>query len=158
MMNTLRDRIGALWRRIERAGTQKRSVLVISTASTLQTEIHIWSIRERWRTVHTRSLAAALQVLSAQQVAVVLYDQDLPDADWRAALQTLTSRASNTPFLILLARAAGAKSWKLLLDAGGYDLVNKPVERGELARVVNSAFDLADSIDASAQRPAPTLA
>ncbi len=149
MLKNIFGHLGSLWRRIERIGTDERTVLVVTALPSLQLSLRILAIQERWHILFAKTLDTALQISKLNRVTVVLCDRELADADWRAAAREII--AGNTPvFFILLSSELDRPVWKAVLDNGGYDVARRNVDSEKLGRLVNGAFALASSIDAVA--------
>jgi len=149
MFKNILGQIGALWRQIERAGAEDRVVLAVTTFSSVQMELRIFSIQEGWRILFAKSLEAALMLSKIHKVTIVIYDLDLPDVEWRRGLRSF---ANGYPvFFILLSPVVDLRLWKAVLDNGGYDVVRTPVQRESLVPLVNGAFSLASCIDSAGE-------
>ncbi len=79
---------------------------------------------------------AALKVLRNQRVPIVLCDSD---ADWRGLLEEM-SELPHPPFLIVTSRLADDRLWSEALNLGAYDVLSKPFDRAEVARVLMMAW------------------
>ena len=96
-------------------------------------ESNQWSVRG------ARSFREALQFLSdLQQPAVVACERELPDGDWKDVYQFMES-LRNPPPLVVVSRHADESFWAEVLNVGGYDVLAKPFEEGEVQRVMTMA-------------------
>ena len=145
MFKNILGQIGALWRQIEQAGADERVVLAVTTFSSVQMDLRVFSIQEGWRILFAKSLEAALKLSKLHKVTIVIYDLDLPDVEWRKGLRSFVN--GYPVFFILLSPVVNQRLWKAVLDNGGYDVVRRPVERESLVPLVNGAFALASSVD-----------
>lgn len=146
MFKNLVGRIEALWNRIEHvAAPPERTVLLVTASQSVQTDLHVLSIQEGWRILFARSLDAALRILTIHGAAVIIYDLDLPEVAWRRALRSLLDAAP--VIFILLSSIADRCIWEAVLDGGGYDVAQKPLDRTKLVCLVNGAFALTSSIE-----------
>jgi hypothetical protein len=60
MFKTPLVRLEKFWHKIEQGGTSERTVIAV-TASSVQLELRILSIQERWHILFARTLETALQ-------------------------------------------------------------------------------------------------
>ena len=96
-------------------------------------ESNQWSVRG------ALSFREALQLLSdLQEPAVVACERELPDGDWKDVYQFIES-LSNPPPLVVVSRHADESLWAEVLNVGGYDVLAKPFEEGEVQRVMTMA-------------------
>jgi hypothetical protein len=152
MLKTIRDRLQAFWRQLDRIGldspaNEQRCILTVTVAARVQTDLRIFGIQERWKVLFARSLEDALELVKYQKVSVVLYDGDLCGS-WRKAVGAF-SHFSNQPLFVLLSPVVDACIWRTVLDCGGYDVVRNPVDRRHLGRMLDSACALAASASPS---------
>lgn len=146
MFTSFRKRIGAFWKRVWEAGSNNRVVLVVSQSSPVQLAVRIAAIQGRWRVIFARTIEDAWVIVRADSVRVVLYDSDMPWIEWRHAVSKLVG-LSNAPVVILLSRSRDSRSWRSVLDYGGFDVVQVPVRLEEIRGVVDSAMALAESVE-----------
>jgi len=96
-------------------------------------ESNHWSVRG------ARSFREALQLLSdLQEPAVVACERELPDGDWKDVYQFIEN-LRNPPPLVVVSRHADESLWAEVLNVGGYDVLAKPFEEGEVQRVMTMA-------------------
>ena len=69
---------------------------------------------------------------------VVICEQNLPDGTWQDLLGDLQS-LSRPPMLIVCSLLADDRLWAEVLNIGGYDVLMKPFQAIEVARVVRMA-------------------
>ena|SRR5581483_7839635 len=141
MLKDVRQYFFVLRRKIQRLGRQQRSILAITVAPALQTQLHIFSVHERWKFMLAKSVADARLLMRVQKVSVIIYDREGTDAEWTQAIR-LFRGCPDPPLFILLTGSADRRIWKSLLDCGGYDMALKPVDRQSLARLLNGAVEL----------------
>lgn len=146
MFKNILNRLGALRRQIERVGIpSERTVLLVTMSSLMQTDLRILSIQEGWHILFARSVDAALYLSTVHKIAVVIYDQELPGANWRDALRSLVDAAPVC--FILLSSFVDRRFWKTVLDIGGYDVAQKPLNARSLVPLVNGALELTNSVE-----------
>lgn len=73
------------------------------------------------------------------QPAVVICERDLPDGNWKAVLGTCEA-LSHPPIVLVVSRHADENLWAEVLNLGGYDVLLKPFDRGEVTRVIASSL------------------
>lgn len=79
------------------------------------------------------------QLISTNNVAVVVFDDDFHPGLWKEHVPRLL-RQENAPPVVLTSRLADERLWAEALNLGAYDLLMKPFERAEAARVLQLAF------------------
>lgn len=155
MFKNIFGQIGALWRQLEQAAAfEGRTVLLVTTSSSVQIDMRVFSIQEGWRILFARSLSGARHIIKLHKVTVVIYDRELPDAEWCKGLRSLVE--ADPVFFILLSPVVDRRLWKAVLDNGGYDVARKPLDRDGVVPLVNGAFALANSVE-SVVAPAAAL-
>ncbi|HET8550553.1 MAG TPA: response regulator [Bryobacteraceae bacterium] len=92
-----------------------------------------------WDITPVETVIAARKHLSRHAAAVVLCERDLPDGSWSDILRT-TSQMEQSPLLLVISRHADDALWAEVLNLGGYDVLLKPFDKGEVARVVGMAW------------------
>jgi DNA-binding response OmpR family regulator len=92
-----------------------------------------------WDITHVETVGAARKHLSRHAAAVILCERDLPDGSWSDILST-TSQMEQAPLLLVISRHADDALWAEVLNIGGYDVLLKPFDKGEVARVVGMAW------------------
>ena len=102
----------------------KETVLVISKEG--YDSIGRLCRRLEWELNYVPDLPIALMNLRNRRFDVVIYDQDMPDQDWRAAVTSLatTARASS---IILLSPLGHPELWNEVIRRGGHDTLSKPI-------------------------------
>jgi len=85
------------------------------------------------------TLAAALAALRERQFEVVVCERDLQPGSWKDVLEHLTI-LPDPPLLIVTSRLADERLWAEALNLGAYDVLAKPFDRAETARVMGGAW------------------
>ena len=80
----------------------------------------------------------AMQAIRDNSPAIVACEGELPDGSWRDVVARVHDLAAPPP-LIVMSRHADERLWAEVLNLGGYDVLAKPLERIEVARVMNAA-------------------
>jgi DNA-binding response OmpR family regulator len=143
MLNNFKCHLEHLWRQLEEVATSQRNVLAVLPAFSRRADFRVFAIEQRWQICFASTLERAINILQTQKIDVVIYDRDLPDADWRRALP----RISGPAIVIVLSDTTCSSEERLVLDCGGYAVARKPVDRGNLVPLVNGALLLAEDID-----------
>ncbi len=115
------------------------TVLSISGSKTDQQSLTDVFRHTRWVLLEAGSCAEALSRLERCLVPVVLCDCTLPDGGWKDVLRA-TAALPHPPLLIVASRLADDRLWAEVIDAGGYDVLEKPFHHSELVRVVSLAW------------------
>jgi DNA-binding response OmpR family regulator len=92
-----------------------------------------WTLLECW------NCTDALQVLRSSTIPVVICDARLPDGTWANVLQGI-SEIKCPPLIIVTSRLADDQLWAEVMNAGAWDILEKPFNQGELVRVVSLAW------------------
>lgn len=71
--------------------------------------------------------------------AVILCERDLPDGNWKTLL-TSCETLPDSPMILVTSKTADENLWAEVLNLGGYDVLMKPYERGEVTRVIGMAW------------------
>ena len=91
--------------------------------------------RSRWTSVVARDWSAALAAQEATNFPVVLCDRDLPGLSWKEGVRALM-RTPRHPAIILLSDVADPYLWEALIQAGGFELLSRPLRRRETLGLV----------------------
>jgi DNA-binding response OmpR family regulator len=98
---------------------------------------------------HVPDCRGARSFLGRRPVSVVVCERDLPDGSWRDVLHSSASLA-DPPAVIIASRLADERLWLDVLQAGGYDVLTKPFNRNEVARILALAAAQAPALRRSA--------
>jgi DNA-binding response OmpR family regulator len=114
------------------------SVLIVSPFT--QDHVFLTAVLDRMAVpVRTaRTCAQAIQALRSQPATLVVYEEDLPDGNWRRILEE-TDQWMSPPLLIVISRFADEQLWAEVLNLGGYDVLVKPFDEEETERVLEAA-------------------
>ena len=89
--------------------------------------------------VHTDNWQTTLNLAGHIVFPVILYDRLFDTVDWRLAVKRL-ARSWRTPSVLLLSQDHEHGLRDELIGSGGFDLLVRPVEFGELFRTVDAAM------------------
>lgn len=92
----------------------------------------------RWTVRHAHTCGEALQLMACENPAVVACEHELADGSWKD-LFMLASRLEDPPPVVVVSRKADENLWAEVLNLGGYDVLSKPFDRTEVARVFEMA-------------------
>jgi len=99
-----------------------------------------------WTLLWHTTRADAVETLERRPVDAVLCDRELPDGDWKDLLGSAASVA-NPPRVIVTARFANERLWAEVLHLGGFDVLSKPFDAGEVKRAMSLALDLGNAVE-----------
>lgn len=115
------------------------SVLAVSPAEEDHVLLaHIFS-HSNWKFESASSCRQALQLMKQREFPIVLAAVQLADGTWKDLLAELSSRPV-PPRLIVASTFADDSLWAEVLDLGGYDVLGKPFDSGEVIRVMSLAW------------------
>jgi FixJ family two-component response regulator len=72
--------------------------------------------------------------------AFVVCERNLAHGDWKDVLEVTASRPDRPP-LIVTSRLADEYLWAEVLNLGGFDVLAKPLDKQEVSRVLNFAWE-----------------
>jgi len=111
------------------------SVLAILTSHTDRAQLESIFEKAGWRI----AFADAIQEAAPQPMPIVLYDRDLPGADWRQAIQQLAGTRHHSK-VILASFVADDYLWEEVIHFGGYDILPKPFRESEVLHTMQFAW------------------
>ena len=115
------------------------SILLISSHAADYTALRQMLHHSHWDITQVSSVAETAQHLSNHAPSVIVCERDLPDGSWKDVL-TRANQLENTPMLLVVSRHADDALWAEVLNLGGYDVLLKPFDKAEVARVVGMAW------------------
>lgn len=93
----------------------------------------------RWRTDWARTPNRAIEICRLKSTPIVIYDGNLPGAEWRRAFERLSGIA-HQPRILLAATSIDEDLWTEVLDRHGYDVVSRSASSEELRRAFQFAW------------------
>ena len=119
----------------------ERCVTVLAVSPHVEDHVHLAAIfgHSNWRISNAFGCREAIDFVSNNRVAVLISENVLPDGDWKKLLESLSS-LHLPPLLIVAARHATDSLWAEALNLGAYDVLSKPFDRAEVARIVSLAW------------------
>jgi DNA-binding response OmpR family regulator len=96
--------------------------------------------RRGWILGHASSIDSASTMLREEPAAVVITEPDLPGGNWKDVLETMRALPA-PPLLIVISRVEDDHLWAEALNLGAYDVLAKPLNDTEIARVISLALN-----------------
>jgi DNA-binding NtrC family response regulator len=93
----------------------------------------------RWLVHLARNISGTLELLSREEIPIVVSDDNLHPGAWQAILD-LISALPDPPLLIVASHMADERLWSECLNLGAWDVLAKPFDRQEVLRVVAAAW------------------
>lgn len=94
--------------------------------------------RTAWTLHFAETCALASAALHRLEIPIILCDRDLPGAEWRHVLRSM-SAATHHPCAILLSSVIDDYLWNEVIGNGGYDVLPKPLQERDVARTLRLA-------------------
>lgn len=94
--------------------------------------------------------------MHSSHVCVVVCERDLGDGDWKDVLE-VTASLPNPPPVIVTSRLADEHLWAEVINLGGFDVLAKPLDKHEVSRVLNFAWEHWAAQAYPAERPKAAL-
>ena len=113
------------------------TVLIISSVE--EDHIRLLQILGDCEAYPVRTCQQGLAILRERAISIVICERDLSDGTWKDILLGLDALCDR-PLLIVTSRIADDHLWVEVLNLGGYDVLSKPLERNEVARIIDSAW------------------
>ncbi len=93
----------------------------------------------KWKLSRAHDIGSALARLAAEtRISVVVCERDLRTGTWKDIFSRLGG--VRRPEMVVISRLADHELWSEALNLGAYDVLAKPLDAGELARALNSAW------------------
>jgi FixJ family two-component response regulator len=93
----------------------------------------------KWKLVAAPTLEWAANMLRLSELPIVLCDHDLQPGTWKELVDR-TALMTHSPLVIVTSRFADERMWAEVLNLGAWDLLEKPFNRAEVIRIVDSAW------------------
>lgn len=127
MLSRLQHFFSRIQQSYARGRRSRPFVLAITPSYMDQLALRIASSRQNWDLLICPTFRAGLSTLRKCPVAVVLYDLETRDMDWRHGLRLLLSHSGST-CVIILTRDLDDDLWQSAFERGVYDLQPKPLK------------------------------
>lgn len=108
-----------------------------------------------WFTRRVRELRDFREETQKSCPRVVVCEQQLPDGTWKDVLEISGAMHHPAP-VVVTSRLADERLWAEVLNLGGYDLLAKPLDRREVFRTMNLAWQHWKNEQRSRERAAAT--
>jgi hypothetical protein len=92
-----------------------------------------------WNGEWARSLKRAVEICQSCLTPIVIYDRNLPDVDWRRALDQLSGAAYDVRILVA-APDVDEDLWRMVLHRHGYDVLARSASAEQLERELRFAW------------------
>jgi DNA-binding response OmpR family regulator len=92
-----------------------------------------------WHAEWASSMNLGLEICGAGLVQIVVYDRNLPNVDWRYAIDRL-SAISSRPRVLVAASHVDEDLWRTVLRRRGYDVVARSADSEQLRRELRFAW------------------
>jgi hypothetical protein len=92
-----------------------------------------------WQTDWARTLNQALEIGRLKSPPIVIYDGNLPDAEWGWAFDRLSALPSR-PRILLAAPSIDEALWRNVLGRHGYDVIERTASSEQLGRAFRFAW------------------
>jgi DNA-binding response OmpR family regulator len=121
------------------SGPERISLLLVSTNAEDLTALRNILHHRDWNILHCATVTDARTHLKKIPTSVVVTDSMLPDGSWKDLIDE-AERMREAPLVLVTSRHADERLWAEVLNMGGYDVLLKPFDRNEVARVVGMAW------------------
>ena len=92
-----------------------------------------------WNVLRVFGCAEAIEALKEwSDIAVVVCERDLPDGSWTDVLAAVQRMEHGSSFIVM-SEDADELLWADVLRRGGFDVVAKPLESGDIRRIMPQA-------------------
>jgi len=119
--------------------TRRVTALLISPDSRDHTLIRQLFSRSNWVLYECRTIEDGLRFLAHHPVPVVITEERLGPADWKAVLAAANSSAKPAK-VIVTSHHADSSLWAEVIHLGGYDVLAKPWNERELFHAISQAW------------------
>jgi DNA-binding NtrC family response regulator len=139
------------------------SVLLVSPFDSDQRAMASIFCSSRWSLAAARDLQQAREILRRDPPAIIVTEASFPGGDWRLILDVAADLTPVSPRVIVTSRLADDELWQLVLDNGGYDVLEKPFDRQSTFWTIGQAWrhwrsDLARSMQSLLDQDQPAAA
>jgi DNA-binding NtrC family response regulator len=123
------------------APTVDRKVAVLTVSPLRETHARLRGIFQstKWSFQEACTCAEAISLLANEPRAVVVCEATLEEGDWKKLMAALRA-LPRPPKVIVTSCDADDALWTDVLNSGGYDVLPRPFDRSEVARIVSLAW------------------
>jgi DNA-binding response OmpR family regulator len=94
---------------------------------------------QNWEIARCSGMQDAAPIVASGLHGVVICERELPDGSWTDLL-AFAAKLDRPPLLLVMSKQADERLWSEVLNQGGYDVLLKPFDRGEVTRVIGMAW------------------
>jgi DNA-binding NtrC family response regulator len=117
---------------------QRLDLLLVTPVQSDWRELGAILAHSRWALHWARTRREGIEFLGHTSFAVVVCDRELPDGSWKDLAWALCAIPERP--LLLVACSSPAGLWFDVVRSGGFDVVLKPFERGEVTWALTTAW------------------
>ncbi|MEP6534766.1 MAG: response regulator [Bryobacteraceae bacterium] len=118
---------------------QPVKVLAVSTEERDHNSLRHILDHSAWKLFGARTIAGAVETVRRHRIPVAMTSRDLPDGDWTDLLAQL-QQLPEPPEVIVMSAGCDNRLWLDVLESGAYDLIQKPLAKGDVFRIVSLAW------------------
>ena len=118
---------------------EKISILLVTPYPEDENALHNILHHGAWSISRCDCASKAMAQVRVILPAIVICESDLADGSWKTVLAACES-TPNPPLLLVTSKNADEVLWAEVLNLGGYDVLLKPFDRGEVTRVIGMAW------------------
>jgi DNA-binding NtrC family response regulator len=118
---------------------EKITILTVSPSPDDHARLRQIFQNQNWRILHAQTFTEAMRAIPREQPSVIVCERTLMDGNWKD-LYRQTERIEPAPLLVVMAQDADQNLWAEVLNLGAYDVLAKPLDKGEVVRVVSMAW------------------
>jgi DNA-binding NtrC family response regulator len=123
----------------EEASVQESPALLMVVSNEVEDQHSVRSVlNPAWELYGAGGVGEALSLMRRHRPRVVICERTLPDGDWHDVFADLQNQPYS-PAFIVASRHADERLWAEVLNLGAYDVLLKPFDNAEVARVVEMA-------------------
>jgi FixJ family two-component response regulator len=126
------------WKRRPMIAENRLTALAIITSHADRTQLERIFEKAGWNIFFDDGIEAAADNRNIP-THVIVYDRDLPNVDWRQAVQQLASGQPRRG-VILASSVVDDYLWEEVIQLGGYDVVSKPFREDEVTHAIEFAW------------------
>ena len=115
------------------------TVLAVSVSETECSCVEQVASVSGWEKAFAGTCQEAEELLANRQFAVILVDRDLPNTDWRVAIEGLAKIAPES-CSVLISAVNDEYLWREVIQRGGFDVISKPLKPDQLRRRIDDAW------------------
>jgi DNA-binding NtrC family response regulator len=95
--------------------------------------------RQGWKLAVAETIESGLSAIRNSTIPIVIVDRDVAGPDWRPAIRRFASDP-HCECVILASRVVDDYLWDEVIHHGGYDVLAKPFEEGQVEHALEFAW------------------